>query len=163
MPSQERLKELLEYRNKTLFWRETKGRRQTKKPAGNILANGYRCIRIDNYTTTVHRITWVWHNGSIPDGMVIDHINQNRSDNSIENLRLVTRQENHRNTKLYTNNTTGCHGIFRRPSGRWAVHFRIKGKNYYFGTYDRLGQAKQVRKSKEKEYGFSPLHGLMVG
>lgn len=46
---------------------------------------------------SLHRQVWIYHNGDIPSGMVIDHIDRNKSNNQIENLRLVTPSENNHN------------------------------------------------------------------
>lgn len=64
-----------------------------KKAVGS-LDNNYLMIRVDGFHTTVHRIIWIYHNGDIPKGMEIHHINSNKLDNRIENLSLVTSLEN---------------------------------------------------------------------
>jgi hypothetical protein len=60
-----------------------------------------------------HRIIWEIHNGPIPDGMVIDHINQNTKDNKIQNLRCVSKEINRRNMKKSKRNSSGVVGVFR--------------------------------------------------
>ena len=58
-----------------------------------------------------HRIVWELFNGEIPDGMIIDHIDQNPLNNKIENLRCVTNQINLRNKGKYLNSSTGITGV----------------------------------------------------
>lgn len=69
-----------------------------KKTAGKLTRNGYRTLSLqkDNeiYTFCEHRCVWTWFNGEIPDGMVINHKDFDRSNNRIENLEAVTHSEN---------------------------------------------------------------------
>ena len=59
--------------------------------------NGYMHVKLNNVGYYVHRVVWEAFNGKIPEGKEIDHINTNRADNRLENLRLVTSSENKRN------------------------------------------------------------------
>lgn len=65
--------------------------------------NGYLCVSIRNGDTKmqcrVHRIIWIASYGIIPNGYVIDHINNNKQDNRIENLQLLTPKENSQKAK----------------------------------------------------------------
>jgi len=65
---------------------------------GKQSKNGYRTISLNKnhvgYTFCEHRCVWVWFNDSIPDGMEINHIDANRSNNRIENLELVNHSQN---------------------------------------------------------------------
>lgn len=62
--------------------------------------NGYQRIRIGSKAYSIHLLVWENFNGKIPEGMVLDHINGNRSDNRLENLRLVSQSENIKNAYL---------------------------------------------------------------
>lgn len=68
------------------------------KRAGKANMNGYRTISLQKdliaYTFCEHRCVWTWFNGEIPEGMEINHIDFDRSNNKIENLELVTHAEN---------------------------------------------------------------------
>lgn len=59
--------------------------------------NGYVAVQLNNEVKYVHRVVWEAFNGKIPSGYEIDHINTNRADNRLENLKLVTSSENKRN------------------------------------------------------------------
>ena len=59
--------------------------------------NGYEYVSIDGKSKIAHRLIWQVFNGEIPEGMEIDHINTDRLDNRLDNLRLVTPSENKRN------------------------------------------------------------------
>ena len=60
-------------------------------------SNGYLMVQINHMVKYVHRLVWEAFNGAIPHGLEIDHINTNRDDNRLENLRVVTSKENKNN------------------------------------------------------------------
>ena len=93
--------------------------------------NGYKRLTVNKKLTSCHRIVWEMHNGAIPKGKFIDHINRVRDDNRIENLRLVTIAQNALNSKLKSTNTSGIKGVFRKGN-RWEARYR--GKYLYGGT-----------------------------
>lgn len=70
---------------------------ETKKIKKTLQKNGYEYVVIDGGAKLAHRVLWEVFNGEIPAGMEIDHINTIKTDNRIENLRLVTSSENKRN------------------------------------------------------------------
>ena len=65
---------------------------------GNGRGNGYLAVRVAGKSYYVHRLVVETYFGEIPPDCEVDHINRNRSDNHVANLRIVTRCENHRNT-----------------------------------------------------------------
>lgn len=82
-------------------------------------SNGYyRCQMPQGIRTTIsmHQLMWLLHGNDVPAGMELDHINGNRADNSISNLRIVDRRLNNRNRKKRSDNTSGITGI------RWSEH-----------------------------------------
>lgn len=97
------LKEILRYENGKLYWLPKKGNDlETKRwntryagtEAGTSIVNGYKRACIGGSYRLIHRVIWEMFKGEIPDGLQIDHINSNRSDNRIENLQLVTPKQN---------------------------------------------------------------------
>ena len=64
------------------------------RDVGTDNSKGYRHLRVGNTFKLAHRLIWEHVHGPIPAGMSIDHINGDRADNRISNLRLVTHQEN---------------------------------------------------------------------
>lgn len=107
-----------------------------------------------------HRFVWEMHNGPIPTGLEIDHINHIKDDNRIENLRLVDRSENMRNTKMMKHNTSGVPGVtFHKAKGKWQAQIQYLKKNIYIGIYSSFDDAVTARKLKELELGFHENHG----
>ena len=157
-----RLKEVLSYDNLTgLFTWKISPCGNTKKGtiAGCDNGKGYIRIRIDRGRFRAHRLAWMYINGHEPDGQ-IDHINGDRSDNRIENLRVVNQLENSKNRRINSNNTSGFTGVtFDKRSGKWAAQIELKGKGYTIGRFLNKSDAVKARLDKEVEFGFHENHG----
>ena len=104
--NQELLHSLFEYKDGRLFWRESPSRNvKAGDVAGHFGKRRYAQIRINGKYYLKHRLVYMYHYGHLPEApLVIDHINRNRFDNSIENLRAVTKSENQRNNKFKAQN-----------------------------------------------------------
>ena len=98
--NKELLHELFEYKNGNLIYKISTAKCiKIGEVAGNINTNGYRRIVINKKVYQAHRLIWMFHNGDIETGLQIDHINQIKDDNRIENLRLATRSQNKSKTQ----------------------------------------------------------------
>lgn len=95
--------------------------------------SGYLTVYYNGRNTFVHRIVYFLAHGEIPDGMFVDHINRNRTDNRIENLRLVTRAANNQNLSVSNRNNTGVTGIHIDNKIINGRHY-----SYYAVTYTLL-------------------------
>jgi len=112
------LNTLFRYKDGELYWK-IKERGLNHKRAVGTLNKGYKVCKSKRFPQQmfVHRMIWVMHNGSIPSGMVIDHIDINPTNNSINNLRCVTRSENSINTLGHTYKKSGLpKNVFRCAS-----------------------------------------------
>lgn len=90
----------------------------------------------------------------VQDGMVIDHINRNKMDNRVKNLRICTQKENVHNSTIRKNNTSGVPGVFfDKRAGRWRAQIYENGKSKHIGIYDAYEDAVAARKKAEKEMG----------
>lgn len=120
----------------------------------------YLGTRINGKGYYIHVIVWVMHNGEIPKGYQIDYLDHNRYNNRIENLRLVTNQENHRNMPIRKDNCSGHTGVcWVRDRGKWSATIRIDGKTKYLGLFRDKDDAIAARQEAEIKYGFHPNHG----
>lgn len=116
------------------------------KPAGWQDPRGY--WKATAKCAYVHRMIWEMLKGPIPEGLVIDHINQDKTDNRIENLRCVTYGENNANCGTRAHNASGAKYIHKcKKSGRYA--FLYKGRSH--GRHDTLEQAIKARDEFLKE------------
>lgn len=128
--------------------------------AGSLKSCGYLRFKYKGKTFAVHRIIWEMHNGQIPDGMEIDHINHIRTDNRIENLRLVSRLTNMKNKSMYANNSSGATGVrWDSRLGKWISRITTNGKIIYLGSFDNINDAITARNVAEAKIGFHDNHG----
>ena len=100
--NQELLHSLFDYKEGKLHWKESPSRNvKDGDIAGHFGKRRYAQIRINGKYYLKHRLVYLYHHGHLPpEPLVIDHINRNRFDNTIENLRAVTKSENQRNNKF---------------------------------------------------------------
>lgn len=121
--------------------------------------DGYLCGSILGKKFLAHRIVWAMHNSAWPSGE-IDHINHDRTDNRIENLRDVLRSENSKNLSRSTNNPSGITGVYWfKPTMKWVAKLQADGKIHHLGYFKDIRAAKAARISAQKKYGFHNNHG----
>ena len=118
------------------------------------------CVNEEGKLVLHHRYVWEEANGPIPKGYQIDHINGDRADNRIENLRLVTPSENQMNVKLRDNNTSGVTGVFwDKRTSAWCAACYVDGKSKHLGRFRDWFDAVCARKSADNRYGYHVNHG----
>ena len=159
------LKSVFEYSEHTgiLLWKKEKLKGSRKSfIAGYIdssVSSGYRKICFNGSTYGAHRIIWIMVYGSAPQGE-IDHVDGDRSNNAIKNLRDVSKSSNQKNAKLRSNNSTGIMGVHKlKIGGSYQVTIAKSGKRSYIGTYRDFFEACCVRKSLELKHGYHANHG----
>lgn len=130
------------------------------KVAGSPHTTGYVKITCNYKYYLAHRIIWEMHNGKIPKGMEVDHINHIKNDNRIENLRLVSRSVNSRNLKKDKRNKSGFTGVhFDKRSGKWIAQVQLNGKLVCLYCGDSFNEAINERKKANIYYNFHENHG----
>lgn len=119
------------------------------KEVGWISAEGYYKFTLDNRTYYVHRWLYERAKGKLPRHMDVDHINGDKLDNRLENLRAVNRSENAFNRqKANSNSETGVRGVFwHRATQRWQVSIR----GNYLGVYPDYEEACKVAEDYYKK------------
>lgn len=144
MITQQLIADTFEYRDGLLYWKTVthpnKGYLRDK-PAGSMHKTGYRHITWMNKVHKAHRLIFMLHHGYVPPE--IDHINNDRADNRIENLRAATRSENQCNRHTLSSNTSGYAGVsWHKKSKAWVVRVMKNGKtvvNQYFKDLELAG------------------------
>lgn len=139
------LRAALDYdRDTGLFrWKATRGSRaQAGALVGSSDLYGYKTIRINGRSYKAHRLAWLHVYGFWPSGDV-DHINGNRSDNRLQNLRDVTRKVNLENQSRAANNrSTGILGVYYdRHSKRFYSRISMHNRSIYLGTFATAAEA----------------------
>jgi hypothetical protein len=142
MVSKEQLKDRLHYDEGDLYWKNRKW--EGCKAGYRRESDGYLLL---NFTVNgkyvrllAHRIIFCMFNGYFPD--LVDHIDMNPRNNSIENLRDSNKSQNALNTLPRNNNRSGVKGVWESLTGKYQASVWYKGKKVYLGSYDELEQAK---------------------
>lgn len=160
--TQEVLKQLLIYDEATgdFFHRNIRqGITSTSDRAGT-LDNGYVKIGVSGKRYRAHRLVWLYVYGELPT-LSIGHINHDRSDNRVSNLRLVSNSGNAQNMSKYKTNRSGITGVhWDKNRKSWEVQISVEGKNKFIGRFGDLDRAISERLSAELKYGYHINHGI---
>lgn len=141
--------------------------RYAGKECGTLDDKGYRRILFRfvvgrTFKIRVHRLAWFIVHGYLPIEE-IDHINQDKSDNRIENLRDVPKELNQRNGTRKGNNTSGVPGVtWHKQRGKWCAQASVNGKHYHIGLFEELIEAEAAVRKFRAEHGFTENHGRIV-
>lgn len=177
LPNPEYLRSILSYDpdNGNLTWKprpldhfvsqrgcSTWNTRFAGKPAFTALSAGYRIGAVDYQTLKAHRVAWAIYHGEWPEGQ-IDHIDGDRANNQMVNLRVVDHQENARNQQRRADNTSGVTGVsYAQKERRWYACIRKDGRTIPLGTFVSKELAIAARQAADQRLGFHPNHGRIA-
>jgi len=126
---------------------------------GRTSSNGYLNIKFNGKMYLAHRIAWFIVNGEFPDGQ-IDHIDHDKHNNRMSNLRDVDASDNLKNKGKYKCNTSKTTGVYwYKDRSSWSAKIRINSKLINLGFFDEYHEAVNARKNAEVLYGFHENHG----
>lgn len=151
------------FRDKSWFARESYATRWNSVYAGkeaftSLGADGYRVGAVLAKPLLAHRVIWGVVTGMWPKGQ-IDHINGDRLDNRIENLRDIPAAENSRNRKSQHNSVTGVSGVTWHPRDEiWQARIGVNGKRRHLGYFTSFEDAVGARKDAEREFLYHANH-----
>lgn len=138
------VKSLIKYDPETgvLSWAVRRGSAHAGKVISTISNDGYIVVGINRRRYQAHRVAWVVHYGEWPDGD-IDHINGDRADNRISNLRLCDDSQNQFNVSKKTGVFTSSYkGVgFHSRSKKWRARIRVRNKRIELGYFDTQEEA----------------------
>ena len=159
MITQERVKELFEYRDGWLYWRHGLYWQRAKlggKRAGTTKPCewGYYPVKVEGFTYKLHRLIFLYHHGYFPEE--VDHIDRDPSNNKIENLRAANRYDNAVNRSFPKKNgkrVSKYRGVtwINKGAGGWIGRACRKGKRYYCGFFKKEEDAARARDLKAIE------------
>lgn len=160
MITQQRLHEMFEYRNGHLYRKFSIGCSKAGDKVGFTNDKGYLAVNIEKKCIPVHRLIWMMQHGEMPS--LIDHIDGDRQNNRIENLRLADRYGNAQNKRMHRNNTSGVKGVSWHKRGKkWKAQIVCNGQNYNLGLYDLIDEAEEVVSlAREMLHGSFANHGI---
>lgn len=154
MITQQMIADCFEYKDGLLYWKGISHPNKQyllKKPAGSIHKTGYRHITWLGKPQKAHRLIFMLHHGYMPPE--VDHINGNRADNRIENLRAANRSENQCNRNILASNTSGHPGVsWHKKSKAWVVRVMKNGKSMMLGYFKDLELAGLVAAESRSLY-----------
>lgn len=155
-PTAQELKSLLSYCYETgeLKW----SKRRCGVKAGSVAGTnhkGYLRIKIDGSLYLAHRVVWAMHYGSWPE-IDLDHVDRDRRNNRIDNLRMVDRSQSCVNRE-YPHGESGIRGVSKHKCG-WQAAITMYGKTQYIGLFKTVEEAEAARKGAEAilHKGFTP-------
>jgi len=171
------LHELFDYNTETgvLYWRPRSAKwfkaiqymypwnaRFAGKPAGHVGAHGYSSVRVHPRYYRAHRIIMAMQLGHWPKHQV-DHIDQDRGNNRLHNLREASFVDNAKNHSRHKSNTSGVTGVhWSRRDSVWIAKVGHGNNRIHLGSFQSLDDAAEARRKAERIYGFSPRHGSAV-
>ena len=142
--SQDLLHELFEYRDGFLYWKNSVGNQVVAgSKFGTMRNNGYLQGTINKKIHRVHRLIFLYHHGFLPE--LLDHIDGDRANNKIENLRIANKSQNSFNAKISSKNTSGVKGVsWNKQKEKWKAECQHYKKRKHIGYFQTIEDAKNA-------------------
>lgn len=137
------VRRLLRYEPDTgiFFWRTAARNIKAGDIAGCQQSRGYWHVRINRRLYVAHRLAWLYATGEWPAGNV-DHINGQRSDNRLANLRIATNSENAWNSRIRRNNACGYKGVhYKKTIRKFVAQINAGGRVRHLGVFMTADEA----------------------
>ncbi len=157
----DRLRELFVVDGGSLRYAVSVGSRKAGAIAGTR-NSGYWQVGIDGKRMQAHRVIFALCHGYAPEQ--VDHINGDKLDNRVENLRAATNAQNHWNTGLRSTNKSGVKGVhWNKMASKWAAECRAGGRVNFLGLFDDLDDAAQaVEAFRSEHHGAYARHARVI-
>ena len=152
--TQSELKKLLHYDPDTGIFTHKLPRRGVSvgKEAGYPQPDGYRYVTLLGFRYVSHRLIWLYVYGRLPINQ-LDHVNRDRSDNRLINLREVTAAENKQNLGISSKNKSGFRGVsFDKNNNLWRASISVNNKPINLGRYPTILEASKAYALAAKKY-----------
>lgn len=122
--------------------------------AGTKSVRGYWIVTVFGKKYPAHRLIWLMRVGSIAAGLTVDHIDGNKINNRMDNLRVCTLSDNQRNKAMQRNNKSGAVGVHPHKGG-----FKVQAAGTHVGWFKNIEKAIAARDEFWRANGFHPNHG----
>lgn len=135
------------------------------KKAGNVNnSTGYVEVKLNSIKLRVHRVVYLMFNGHMDQGLLIDHIDGNRINNTPLNLRVVNQSENSQNQKKSTSRSKlGVLGVSQTSSGKYQARIGLNGKDTYLGSFLTISDAEVAYLEAKKILHINQDYKAMIG
>lgn len=140
--TQERLKELFNYADGELLWKETRGNGKANEKAGETpdASTGYRKVMVDGISYRLHRLIWAYHYGITTQSIKFE--DNDRTNTNIENLKEISQQELMRGRPKFRDSSSQHKGVyFNKKSNKWVAQVKHQNKTVYLGSYVEEAEA----------------------
>ena len=151
MITQADLKNLVNYADGQLLAKINSKQRKAGKALGTLTPKGYLLARVQGQLHRVHRLVFLYHHGYMP--IQVDHIDGNRINNKIENLREATSAQNNQN-RMATGDSKIKGVVWHKQSKKWVASICVNRKSVHLGSFGKIEDAAQVATDARKK-----LHG----
>jgi hypothetical protein len=151
--SQNELLELFDLKDGILYWKVSKPHSKYKAGdvAGRKVKGGYMQVCVNRIRILNHQVVFKMFYGYVPK--IIDHIDGNIQNNSVQNLRPATTSQNQYNSRISTRNKSGIKGVsWYKKTNKWQVQVSVNGKQTNFGYFDDLELADLVAQEARTKY-----------
>lgn len=144
--------DFFEYKDGNIYWKISTNRKiKIGNKVGCVNNKNYVIIKLHKKYYLAHRVIFAMHYGYMPTE--IDHIDCNKLNNKIENLREVTREQNQWNRKVQLNNSSGSKGVYwHKRDECWRVQLRFNKKVNYLGSFKDFELAELVALEARNKY-----------
>ena len=154
--TQEYLQSIFEYKDGELYWKVKKSNAvNIGDKAGCIdKCSGYVKVRVNSRMIGAHTIIFMMHYGFLPNQ--IDHIDRDKSNNRIENLRIADPSQNMANAVFKAGKSNKKNVLWRKDREKWTVRIKFRGRYIARGAFDTVEEAEKyailLRNQLHKEY-----------
>jgi hypothetical protein len=151
MITQSNLKELVDYVDGKLIAKTNSKCRKVGDTLSSLTDKGYLKSSVGGKSYRVHRLVFLYHHGYMP--IQVDHIDGNRMNNKIENLREATSSQNNQNRKATS--SSGVKGVvWHKQSKKWVASICVNRKSVHLGSFISIEEAALVaNKSRQSAHG----------
>lgn len=154
---------LFEEETGVLLWNVNKPRTRIGATAGYVTAQGYRYVQVNGDVYPVHHIIYSMKHVAEINESHIDHIDGNKLNNRLDNLRLVSAKINNRNKPMTSRNKSGHMGISMHSiTKKWRVQLNTDYGKKHIGYFDDINTAIKKRDDAYLENGYTKNHGRYV-